>query len=132
MKIKWESRYIGGLNLYDNPLADPPVEIVKQGHHAVLNYFDEIKRDSVLFLESKLLLVGSGDVGKTTLMKKLKDNDFVVVQGKEDTTRGIDIQPWQLPCTFPDGKSHVNFCWKNSQEMQKLFLSTSIDFGKFS
>ncbi len=94
-----------GLNLYGNPLTDPPEEIVKKGIAAVKNYFDEIERASVLFLESKLLLVGSGDVGKTTLMKKLKDNDFKVVPGKEDTTRGVDIQPWQLSCPFPDGLS---------------------------
>ncbi|MDQ1349718.1 MAG: internalin, partial [Acidobacteriota bacterium] len=93
-------------NLYGNPLTDPPIEIVKQGKAAIENYFAEIQQASVLFLESKVLLIGSGDVGKTTLMKKLKDNDFVVEPGKEDTTRGIDIQPWQLSCPFPDGVSH--------------------------
>ncbi len=107
MEMDWSEYYIRGLNLYGNPLTDPPVEIVKQGNAAVQNYFTEIeKKATVLFLESKLLLVGSGDVGKTTLMKKLKDNNFVVVPGKEDTTRGIDIQPWLLSCPFPDGLSH--------------------------
>ncbi len=103
--IRWENNLIFGLNLYGNPLTDPPEEIVQKGKAAIKNYFDEIQQASVLFLESKLLLVGSGDVGKTTLMKKLKDHDFVVVPGKEDTTRGIDIQPWQLSCLFPDGIS---------------------------
>ncbi|HLP45772.1 MAG TPA: leucine-rich repeat domain-containing protein, partial [Candidatus Kapabacteria bacterium] len=104
MEIKWEEVFIfDGLHLYDNPLTDPPVEIVKKGKAAIENYFDEIERASVLFLESKLLLVGSGDVGKTTLMKKLKDNAFVVTPGVEDTTRGIDIQPWKLSCPFPGG-----------------------------
>jgi len=103
MEIEWEdSFYISDLNLYHNPLVNPPVEIVKQGKVAIQNYFEEIEHASVLFLESKLLLVGSGDVGKTTLMKKLKDNAFHVEVGKEDTTRGIDIQPWQLSCSFND------------------------------
>lgn len=93
------------LSLNGNPLTDPPVEIVKQGKAAVKNYFAEMAEATVFFLESKLLIVGNGDVGKTTLMKKLKDNDFVVVPGKEDTTRGIDIQPWLLSCLFPDGFS---------------------------
>jgi len=66
MEIKWEEYRTSGLNLYGNPLEDPPVEIVKQGTEAVKNYFAEIQQASVLFLESKLLLVGSGDVGKTT------------------------------------------------------------------
>jgi len=104
MEITWEEMYrVDGLNLYGNPLTDPPIEIVKQGKAAVENYFAEIQQASVLFLESKVLLVGSGDVGKTTLMKKLKNNRFKVKQGKEDTTRGIDIQPWQLSCPFPEG-----------------------------
>jgi internalin A len=107
MEIKWKDVYSVGLNLYGNPLTDPPVEIVKQGKAAVENYFDEIeKKAAVLFLESKLLLVGSGDVGKTTIMKKLKDHKFKVVPGKEDTTRGIDIQPWSLSCPFPHTHSH--------------------------
>jgi len=102
MEMKWKKEYGRDLNLYGNPLTDPPEEIVKQGKAAIENYFVEIQQASVLFLECKLLLVGSGDVGKTTLMKKLKDNAFVVTPGMEDTTRGIDIQPWQLTCSFPD------------------------------
>ena len=57
MEIKWKDDYVLGLNLYGNPLTDPPEEIVKQGKAAVKNYFDEIERASVMFLESKLLLV---------------------------------------------------------------------------
>ncbi|MDQ1355192.1 MAG: Roc protein [Acidobacteriota bacterium] len=107
MELKWaDGRYgFGGLNLFGNPLTDPPEEIVKKGKKAIKNYFAEIQPASVLFLESKLLLVGSGDVGKTTLMKKLKDNNFKVAPGTEDTTRGIDIQPWQLSCPFSDGQT---------------------------
>jgi len=106
LEMQWEDALTEGLNLHSNPLIDPPEEIVKKGRAAIENYFAEIQQASVLFLESKLLLVGSGDVGKTTIMKKLKDNDFVVVPGKEDTTRGINIQPWQLSCPFDDGQSH--------------------------
>jgi internalin A len=46
LEIKWDDRYlivIEGLNLYGNPLTDPPAEIVKWGNDAVQNYFDEIK-----------------------------------------------------------------------------------------
>ncbi len=107
MELKWEEGlFLGGFNLYGNPFNDPPVEIVKQGKMAIENYFAEIQQASVHFLECKLLLVGSGDVGKTTLMKKLKDNTFVVVPGNEDTTRGIDIQTWQLACSFPGSQTH--------------------------
>ncbi|MCX6580167.1 MAG: leucine-rich repeat domain-containing protein [Candidatus Aminicenantes bacterium] len=106
LEIKWVDNFIPGLLLLDNPLTDPPAEIVKKGTAAVKNYFAEMEGATVLFLETKLLLVGSGDVGKTSLMKKLKDNSFVVEQGKEVTTPGVDIQLWQLTCTFPDNQIH--------------------------
>ncbi|MCX6583554.1 MAG: GTP-binding protein [Candidatus Aminicenantes bacterium] len=106
MEMKWEDIYVSsGFNIYGNPLMYPPVEIVKKGKATIENYFAEIQQASVLFLESKLLLVGSGDVGKTTLMNKLKDKDFLVVEGKQGTTRGIDIQPWQLSCPFSEGQA---------------------------
>jgi internalin A len=97
--IKWESRG-EGIFLEGNPLEIPPVEIVEQGNEAIRNYFNELKKEkTVRFLESKLLIVGNGEVGKTSLMKKLKNKNFQVNE-KEPTTHGINIQPWQLACPF--------------------------------
>jgi small GTP-binding protein len=99
MPIKWEYDFSEGIFLAGNPLESPPVEIVKQGTEAVRNYFKTLKeKKSVRLLESKLLIVGNGEVGKTTLMRKLMDNDFEVEIGKEPTTHGIKIKPWQLQC----------------------------------
>ncbi|UCH98273.1 MAG: leucine-rich repeat domain-containing protein [Candidatus Aminicenantes bacterium] len=101
MKIKWEYEpYGNGIFLEGNPLETPPVEIVRQGTEAVWNYFKEMEQASVRLLESKLLIVGNGEVGKTTLMRKLKDNNFQVELGKEPTTHGINIVPWELRCSF--------------------------------
>ena len=97
---------INELNVFGNPLETPPIEIVKQGREAIQNYFQEMELEPVLFLESKLLVVGNGEVGKTTLMKKLLDNNFTFEVGKEDTTRGINITPWNLPVTFNNGETH--------------------------
>jgi len=96
-----------GLFLAGNPLETPPIEVVKQGHEAVVNYFQELKKASVRLLQSKLLLVGNGEVGKTTLMKKLINNKFKVQPGKEPTTHGIHIAPWKLevPFTEDDGST---------------------------
>jgi internalin A len=108
MVIKWEYDLKGGLFLAGNPLEIPPVEIVKQGDAAVRNYFKEIEKEkeTVLLLHSKLLIVESGAVGKTTLMKKLKNKKFKVIPGKESTTHGINIVPWELECTFANGDTH--------------------------
>ncbi len=101
MDIYWENSYnYKGLNLYGNPLESPPVEIVMQGPSAVRNYFEQLAKESLLLLESKLLIVGGGEVGKTTLMRKLLDNVFVVVPGQEPTTHGIKIKPWRLSCSL--------------------------------
>ena len=100
LDIEWYSRS-NCICLLDNPLEMPPVEIVRQGNWAIRNYFKELKsKKTVRFLEAKLLIVGNGEVGKTTLLKKLKDNNFQIEIGKEPTTHGINIQPWQLPCPF--------------------------------
>lgn len=61
--------------LYNNPITTPPLEIVKQGNEAVLAYFDSIEQSEkegkeVQGLnELKLLLVGEGAAGKTSLLK---------------------------------------------------------------
>ncbi len=113
MEIKWKYDGRSGLFLANNPLESPPVEIVKQGTAAVRNYFKEIEKETVLLLQSKLLLVGSGAVGKTTLVKKLQNPNFKVKVGLESTTRGIDIFPWELTCTFALRETHPVkiLCW---------------------
>jgi small GTP-binding protein len=104
MEIKWEFQHIkDGIYLNGNPLETPPIEIVMQGNEAVRNYFKELRKKSVRLLQSKLLIVGNGEVGKTTLMKKLKDSSFQVEVGKEPSTHGINIIPWEMDCYFDTG-----------------------------
>ena len=43
--------------------------------------------------EAKMLLVGQGSVGKTSLVKRLVENTF---DPHENKTEGIDIKPWQV------------------------------------
>jgi small GTP-binding protein len=108
MEIKWKADYSEkGIFLEGNPLESPPVEIVKQGTEAIRNYFEELDKESVRLLQSKLLIVGNVEVGKTTLMKKLKDNKFIVNVGKEETTHGINIVPWELQCQFKEGDTDI-------------------------
>jgi internalin A len=100
MEIKWENDFRSGIVLEGNPLETPPIEIVMQGTESVRNYFIELKKEFVHLLHAKLLIVGNGEVGKTTLMKKLQDNKFNVEIGKEPSTHGINIVPWELKCLF--------------------------------
>ena len=45
--------------------------------------------------EGKLILVGRGEVGKTSLVRRLVHNNF---RGDESKTQGINITSWQLQC----------------------------------
>ena len=71
--------------------------------------------------EAKLIFLGQGDVGKTSLMKKMIDPDFEVIEGKEKTTHGINIQKWnlKLPVFYDD----YGFYYSN-----RYFLDSEIDF----
>ncbi len=103
-KIQWD-RSGPGLHLQGNPLETPPIEVIKKGKVSLANYFRELGKDSVRFLHAKVLLVGQGEVGKTTLMKKILKPDLTIEPGREETTEGIEIMPWSLQCTMDDGSN---------------------------
>lgn len=81
-----------GIYVTDCPLTSPPVEIAEQGTPAILNYFAEREAGDVDHLyEAKLLILGEGGAGKTTLVRRLYQPDAPMPKVQE-TTRGIDIQ----------------------------------------
>ncbi|GBE92899.1 COR domain-containing protein [Nostoc cycadae] len=77
------------LYLSNNPLTSPPPEIVEQGTHAILTYLREKLEDSQRQWVSKLLVVGEGGVGKTSLLRALRGEEF---DTQESTTHGIEIK----------------------------------------
>jgi len=82
------------LSAENNPINTPPIEIVHAGIDTIREYFKEIsKSESVKLFETKLLIVGHGAVGKTSLVKRLVENTYVE---NEKTTEGIDIKNWEL------------------------------------
>ena len=101
------------LSLIPNPLESPPIEIAEQGQDAIVSYFRQLEVSKTRLLQCKLLLVGPGEVGKTTLMKKLHDPGYVFQPGTEPTTEGIQIIPRDIPCCFDnDLKENVKtFFW---------------------
>ncbi|MEZ4712244.1 MAG: COR domain-containing protein [Caldilineaceae bacterium] len=87
------------LNINHNPLETPPLEVASRGIKAIKDYFAEkaVASDlaDVPLFESKLLLVGEGRVGKTSLSKALRIPNYRLED--EQSTEGIDIQHWTLP-----------------------------------
>ena len=81
------------LQLDKNPFSALPPEIVEQGREAILAYLRELLAGHQHQWVSKLLLVGEGGVGKTSLLCALRGEPFT----DSPTTRGIEIRSLELP-----------------------------------
>jgi Leucine-rich repeat (LRR) protein len=92
------------LYINNNPLTSPPPEIIKQGTQAILTYLRERLEASQQQWVSKLLVVGEGGVGKTSLLKALREEEFIT---GESTTHGIEIKSLNL--THPTEWEHLTF-----------------------
>jgi small GTP-binding protein len=82
-----------GLKLDNNPLKSPPPEIVKQGTKAILAYLQETAKHQQKQWLSKLLLVGQGRVGKTSLLRVLRGEKF---NPQEPTTHGLETKKLEI------------------------------------
>jgi small GTP-binding protein len=96
------------LYLKGNPLESPPPEVVKQGTKAVLAYLRGQLKEKKRQWVSKLLIVGEGGVGKTSLLRAIKDKPFK--EGLE-TTHGIGIEELVLEHPDEDGVEVKLNCW---------------------
>ena len=84
---------VNGIYIEDCPLSNPHIEIAKQGNAAILRYWAEQERSGLKQLnEARLLIVGQGGAGKTTLKEKLK-NPHAAMPEPDMMTRGIVIEP---------------------------------------
>jgi internalin A len=83
-----------GLYLGGNPLKTPPIEVIEQGNKAIIEYYKSLQGKQKRRLnEVKVLLVGDGGAGKTSLVKQLFGEDFNFY---ESQTHGIQIKPWEV------------------------------------
>jgi internalin A len=90
MDIIWSDESLSDFILfYNNPLKNPPIEMVKQGKAALKIYFESLDIEEVSY-ETKLVIVGRGFAGKTVLAKKLLDITFQLPEN-EKTTKGVVV-----------------------------------------
>jgi len=52
--------------------------------------------------EAKLLIVGEGGAGKTSLARRIVRSDAALPEEEKDTTRGIEITRWEFPLNRAD------------------------------
>ncbi len=93
-----EHKSLGKNFLFKNcPLVHPPIEILKEGNEAILNYFDQLEKDQGQeLLEAKALLIGEGMSGKTSLRNRLLGREL---PNEPDRTKGleVEVEPYRFP-----------------------------------
>ncbi|MEM7180496.1 MAG: COR domain-containing protein [Spirochaetota bacterium] len=104
----------------NNPIRNVPIEVLQRGIRAICNYFENISQQGVDYLyEIKLILVGQGRVGKTSLTKKLSIPNYQL-ESEQRSTEGIDVKTWKIP------KEEFQ---ENSPPLPKDFQVNIWDFG---
>ncbi|MCA9964784.1 MAG: leucine-rich repeat domain-containing protein [Anaerolineales bacterium] len=109
--IPYELTELGNLQeleLGGNPNLSIPPEIVAQTNNpeTIFDYLRQQQEElSYQLNEAKLILVGQGGVGKTSLVKQLLGKGF---DEAENQTEGINIENWSLAVNRPQqGVVHV-------------------------
>jgi internalin A len=101
-----------GLNLGGNPIQSPPIEIIKQGKKAIIDWFYATKDK---LREIKVILIGDPKAGKTSLLRLLSSGVF---NKDEPQTDGINIE-------------HIAFGSAKTFEKQKSLHSLTGHFWDF-
>lgn len=90
------------LDLDGNPLNPDLAAAHKQGTRPVLQFLRERAAGEVVLHEAKLVLVGEGAVGKSTLLGALRGDEWVE---NRDSTHGVEIKTVQM--TDPDSGTEL-------------------------
>ncbi len=110
------------LYLDNNPLISPSPEIAEQGIDAIREYFAALEGEERLLNEVKIILVGDGASGKTSLSRCFMGGRF---NPTEETTHGIRLKNWQVEA--PDRQLRCNLWDFGGQEIMhathQFFLS---------
>ena len=81
------------LNLRGNKLESPPQEVADKGMEAIREYIRQVKdQGQEKLYEAKLLILGEGGAGKTTLASKIRNSNYQLKE--EDSTQGVDVIRW--------------------------------------
>lgn len=93
-----------------NPLKIPPPEIVEKGNLAISNYYSELqKQGSGKIFEAKLIIVGEGGAGKTSLARKI-ENSASPLPKEDESTMGIDVRQLHI-MKMPSGEPFLLNIW---------------------
>ncbi|CAF3640658.1 unnamed protein product [Rotaria sp. Silwood1] len=105
IELETLSAYVGFLPLRELnlngcvSLKTPPIEITRRGHTQTMAFLKRLISGSTPCKRTKLMLVGLGGAGKTSLVRAfLKSHS----DKPPEITDGIDIVKWKVPLNQPD------------------------------
>jgi len=104
--VKWEFGLLNSVCVEDCPLICPPVEFAQDSPEAVVEYFEQLGEEKNLLNEIKVIFLGEGASGKTSLIKRLREEAF---DPKESQTHGIRIR--KTPFQLDDGQTVTAHLW---------------------
>lgn len=103
--IEREHQQEDKIYLTGNSIETPPLEIIKRGAGAARAYYQSLQTGQPIPLnEVKVLLVGEGGSGKTSLVKCLLNRDF---DPDERQTDGINIDEWSFSISEQKIKANI-------------------------
>lgn len=110
------SRRTSYLSLFNNPLSFPPPSVIELGPETTQNYYEMSEQFGHAPLsEGRVIVIGDGSSGKSSLIEKLLYNSFQL--GREQTN-GIKIEHLHLPHP-EDGRDLTFHIWDfGGQEIQ--------------
>ena len=101
------------LGLQGNPLPIPPEILQGENYQpgdlrTILDFYFQTRNpdDTEELYEAKLLIVGEGEAGKTTLAKKLLNPDYEL-QEQQPSTEGIDVLRWDFAHNGKTFRLHI-------------------------
>ncbi len=111
-----ERNWSNSLLLFRNPLEFPPASVIQLGPENVKNYYEDAEQYGHKALsEGRIIFVGDGSAGKSSIIEKVLYNSFTL--GREQTN-GINIEHLQLQ--HPEDNRQLTFhLWDfGGQEIQ--------------
>jgi internalin A len=123
--VRWSSKSWEGPGIYVEscPLVNPPPEIANQGNEAILNYFQERKLGEIDHLfEAKMLILGEGSAGKTSLLRRLYQPGQPLPT-QEESTKGISIYRHEFK--LPNGRPSASTCGISADRRSTMPLTNS-------
>ena len=92
------------IKLDDNPLNPELAAAYAQGLDAVKAYLQAKAQEQIILNEAKLIFIGEGEVGKTSLLGALRGDEWVE---NRPTTHGVEVDIKSLVITNPENNTEI-------------------------